>query len=99
MDLRGIRGSLEAKAGSGEITADGSPTGAWMVRTGSGDVRLRIPSDAAFDVDAQSSSGSVTIDHPVTVQGAISKKHIQGKVKGGGVPIEAETGSGSIEIR
>lgn len=99
MDLSGVRGSLEAKAGSGEISADGTPTGAWMLRTGSGDVRLRIPSDLAFDVDAQSSSGSVTIDHPVTVQGSISKKHIQGKVRGGGVPVEVETGSGSIAIR
>ena len=29
MDLRGVHGSLEAKAGSGTIEAEGSPTGAW----------------------------------------------------------------------
>jgi hypothetical protein len=34
----------------------------------------------------------------VTVQGEIGKKEVKGKVRGGGVPVEVETGSGSIEI-
>src|SRR5437870_3324517 len=99
MDLRGVRGSLDAKAGSGTIRAAGSPTGAWSVHTGSGTVQLRFPSDAAFDLEAHTSSGSISVDHPVTVQGSMGRKDVRGKVRGGGVPVEVATGSGNIEIQ
>jgi hypothetical protein len=99
MDLRGLRGSLEAKAGSGTIRAEGNPTGAWSVHTGSGTVQLRFPSDAAFDLEAHTSSGSISVDHPLTVQGSIGHKDIRGKVGGGGVPVDVGTGSGNIEIQ
>jgi Putative adhesin len=99
MELRGVKGSLEAKAGSGTIRAEGDPTGAWTVRTGSGGVQLHFPSDAKFDLDAHTSSGSVTVDHPVTVQGSLGRKEVRGKVRGGGVPVEVATGSGNIEIQ
>jgi hypothetical protein len=99
MELRGVRGSLDAKAGSGTIEAEGSPTGAWNVHTGSGTVQLRIPSDASFDLAAHTSSGSISVDQPHSVQGSIGRKEIRGKVGGGGVPVEVETGSGDIQIQ
>ena len=98
LDLRGVRGSLDAKAGSGDIRAEGSPSGAWTVHTGSGGVELKFPSDASFDLDAHTSSGSISLNHPVTVQGTVGRKEVHGKVRGGGVPVEVETGSGSIQI-
>ncbi len=99
IELHGIKGSLDAKTGSGTIRAEGDPTGAWTVHTGSGGVQLRFPPDAAFDLDAHTSSGSVTVDHPITVQGSLGRKQVRGKVRGGGVPVEVETGSGNIEIQ
>jgi DUF4097 and DUF4098 domain-containing protein YvlB len=99
LELRGLHGSLNAKAGSGDIRAEGTPSGSWIVHTGSGGVDLKLPSDAAFDLNAHTSSGSISLNHPVTVQGSVSKKDVQGKVRGGGVPVEVETGSGSIQIQ
>jgi hypothetical protein len=99
MELHGVHGSLEAKAGSGTIEADGSPTGAWSVHTGSGEVQLKLPSDAAFDLDAHTSSGSILVDNPHTVQGSVGRKEVRGRVGGGGVPVEVETGSGDIQIQ
>ncbi len=99
MDLRGVRGSLDAKAGSGTIEAEGSPTGAWNVHTGSGTVQLKIPSDAAFDLAAHTRSGSISVEQPHAVQGSIGRKEIRGRVGGGGVPVEVETGSGDIQIQ
>jgi DUF4097 and DUF4098 domain-containing protein YvlB len=99
MELRGVHGSLEAEAGSGTITAEGNPTGAWNVHTGSGNVHLRLASDAAFDLDAHTSSGSISIDQPVTVQGSMGRKELRGKVRGGGVPVAVQTGSGNIAIQ
>ena len=99
MELRGVHGSLEAKTGSGSIRVDGDPTAAWTVRSGSGAVRMQLPSDAAFDLVARTSSGSVSVNHPLTVQGTIGRKSVQGKVRGGGVPVQVETGSGDIDIQ
>jgi DUF4097 and DUF4098 domain-containing protein YvlB len=98
LELKGIKGSLEAKAGSGSIRAEGEPTGGWSVHTGSGSVKLRFPANAAFDLNAHTSSGSITVNHPLTVQGSIGKKEVRGKVLAGGVPVEIATGSGDVEI-
>jgi len=99
MELRGVHGSLEAEAGSGTITAEGDPTGAWNVHTGSGNVHLRLASEAAFDLDAHTSSGSISVNQPITVQGSMGRRELRGKVHGGGVPVAVETGSGNIEIQ
>jgi hypothetical protein len=98
IELTGVHGSLEASAGSGDITAEGAPAGSWSVRTGSGTVRLKMDSGAAFDLDAHTSSGSISVEQPVTVQGSIGKKDIRGKVNGGGVSVRVETGSGNVDI-
>jgi len=35
-----------------------------------------LPEDAAFELDAESGSGGINIEHPLTVQGKISKRHL-----------------------
>jgi DUF4097 and DUF4098 domain-containing protein YvlB len=98
LELRNVKGSLEAQAGSGDIRVEGEATGGWVVHTGSGSVNLRLPQNASFDLNAHTGSGSIDLSHPVTVQGSISRKEVHGKVGGGGVPVEIQTGSGSIRI-
>jgi DUF4097 and DUF4098 domain-containing protein YvlB len=98
----GINGGFHAEAGSGDIHGKGSPKSMWSVRTGSGNVTLNVPSDSAFDVDISTSSGTVTLGHPVTttVQGRIeeSKKNVIGKVRGGGPVVSVHTGSGDVQV-
>jgi DUF4097 and DUF4098 domain-containing protein YvlB len=98
LELRHVKGSLQAAAGSGDVRVEGEARGEWMVRTGSGSVQLSLPSNAAFDLDAHTGSGSINLSHPVTVQGFIGRREVKGKVGGGGVPVEVQTGSGSIKI-
>jgi DUF4097 and DUF4098 domain-containing protein YvlB len=98
LELHNLHGSLQAQAGSGDIKAEGEATGSWTVHTGSGSVQLRLPQNASFDLNAHTGSGSINLSHPVTVQGSIGRKEVRGKVGGGGVPIEVQTGSGSILI-
>jgi Putative adhesin len=99
IELRGVHGSLDAQTGSGSLLAEGDPTGMWKLRTGSGGVRLRMVSEASFDLDARTSSGSISMNQPITVQGTTGRKEVHGKVNGGGVSVNVETGSGSIEIQ
>jgi len=100
--VKGINGGFHAEAGSGDIHGEGAPKNLWSIRTGSGNVGLRVPQDAAFDVDVSSSSGSVNLGHPVstTIQGRIHESHksVIGKVRGGGPTISVHTGSGDISV-
>ena len=102
ISVKGINGGFHAEAGSGDIHGDGSPKNLWTVRTGSGNVVLRVPQDAAFDVDVSSSSGSVTMGHAVqtTIQGRVqeSRKSVVGKVRGGGPTVSVHTGSGDVTV-
>ena len=85
------------RCGSGDITAEGVQKNEWEVRTGSGNVRLRLPSEAAFNVDLTTSSGTLDVRHPVTttVQGRVHdapQKSISGQVHGGGPLLRVHTG-------
>lgn len=97
-ELLGVIGSVSASSGSGQITIDGRQEGDWMLDTGSGSVRVSLPADAAFDFDATTSSGGIEIDHPLTTQGRLSKKHVVGQVRGGGPRLEIDTRSGGIRV-
>jgi DUF4097 and DUF4098 domain-containing protein YvlB len=98
VELENVKGSLRVSTGSGGITAQGEPAGRWDVETGSGNVHVRLPSQAAFEVHARTSSGSISTDHPVTVQGSYNKHELNGMVRGGGNFLDVRTSSGDIRI-
>ena len=97
--VMGVNGALRARSGSGGITADGNPGGAWEIHTSSGSVSLRIGADAAFDLNAHCGSGSIRVDHPVTMTGTAGKHDLRGTVRGGGPLVDVRTSSGGITIR
>jgi Putative adhesin len=99
IEIAGLNGGLFAETGSGGIHVEGTPSANWRLNTGSGDIRLQLPGGKGFDLDAQTSSGGINVSQPITMQGALSKHHVQGVVQGGGPTIRIETGSGDIEIR
>lgn len=96
--LRGLRGSLIVDTGSGDISVEGEPTGEWRLEAGSGSIALRLPKDAAFDLDAHTSSGSIHTDRPITVQGALKQNTLRGKMGGGGPLLYLRTSSGNIRL-
>jgi DUF4097 and DUF4098 domain-containing protein YvlB len=96
--LKNVKGGLEASTGSGDIDVDGSMQGSWRLSTGSGSVGVKLPGDSRFEVRAHSSSGGVTVNHPVTIQGAVRRNSVEGSVRGGGPLLSITTGSGSIHV-
>ena len=99
VEVMGVDGSLSVSTGSGSIVASGNPGGSWKLRASSGGVTVRLRPDAAFDLYAYSGSRRITINHPLTVMGTVSPHEMQGKVRGGGNPINIRTSSGSITIQ
>jgi hypothetical protein len=101
VSLSGINGPAKVSSASGGIEIEGRPAAPWTLHCSSGSVTLTLPPDAAFDLDARSSSGSISSAYPVTmtVTGTVDKHHIEGKVKGGGPLVKVSTSSGSVRIR
>lgn len=97
--IAGIRGGLRAEASSGSIRVEGELMGDWHLDGNSGRIIVDLPDDAAFELDARTRSGGIDLDHPVTVQGRISKNELRGTVRGGGHLLEIDSGSGSVRIR
>jgi DUF4097 and DUF4098 domain-containing protein YvlB len=98
IEISGAKAALRAHTGSGSISVDGAPGAGWRLETASGSVRLRLPPDAAFDLQARTSSGRISVDHPLTVQGQVGRHHVVGKVRGGGTLVALSTASGNITI-
>jgi Putative adhesin len=100
VDLRGLQGRVRVHAGSGSLTAEGKPTGDWDLHTASGSVTLRLPANAAFNLEASTAAGNISTTHEMTVTGNIGGGHheVHGKVNGGGPVISAHTSSGSIRV-
>jgi DUF4097 and DUF4098 domain-containing protein YvlB len=97
--ISGARGPLRAHTGSGSITLGGRPAQNWDVSAGSGTISLSLAENAAFNLDARTSSGAIQTSIPVTVSGVVSRRELHGTVRGGGASVRATTGSGAIRIR
>lgn len=96
--LYGVAGALRASTGSGDVQVDGQPTTDWKLSTGSGSIQLALGNSAHFNLDADTGSGSIKVDQPITMQGNLNRHHVTGVVNGGGPTIRANTGSGDITI-
>jgi DUF4097 and DUF4098 domain-containing protein YvlB len=96
--LLNIAGELKAHTGSGSIEAQGQQTGDWDLNTCSGGIRVRLPESSKFNLMARTSSGSVSTDFPLTIQGTVNRRELSGSVNGGGPRLDLHTGSGSIHV-
>jgi hypothetical protein len=94
--LENVQGGLKAETGSGSMDVSGQPTSPWKLETGSGDISLKV-GNAHFNLDAETGSGSVKSDSPITTR-LSDKHHVSGTVNGGGPTVKVETGSGDIHI-
>ena len=48
----GLGTALRARTGTGRIRVEGAPGGGWDLSTGSGGIRIDLPDDTAFELDA-----------------------------------------------
>lgn len=97
--LHGLSGALKSSTGSGDINVDGQPSTDWKLSTGSGNIQLAVGNGARFNLDADTGSGTINVQQPISMQGSLNRHHVAGVVNGGGPTIRANTGSGNIQIR
>ena len=92
--INGLRGPLNARTGSGSIEANGSITGPSHLQSGSGAIRARI-GDSRLNVEASTGSGAIRVSGNSP---SGRSHHFSTALNGGGPTLEAQTGSGDIEI-
>lgn len=108
--LKTVSGNIEADAVTGDVDAHSVSGGVALtftkmpgsiaVETVSGDIRLGMPANTGFKLDAHSVSGSVTCDFPITLtnsQGG-GGHNLAGTVGSGKGAVTARTVSGKIGI-
>lgn len=111
MDVRNTSGNInvsDASSGlnlyssSGEITADMTKIAQVTAEVTSGNIRLYVPRDSAFDLIAKVASGNITSDMDIAVSGSLSRSfvgdNVSGKCNGGGVSVNLSAMSGNITI-
>jgi hypothetical protein len=99
IQVNSVGGPIRAQTGSGDVEVAQMQKADVDVRTGSGDVRLTLPADAAFTLSARTGSGSIDTTHPLQSEGKRRRNRLDGTVRGGGNRVDVTTGSGSIVIR
>ena len=103
IEMRGVTGAkiIKGKVLSGSIVYDGDihPNGRYTLHTHSGGIRMIIPSNSGFELEAKTFSGRIQTDFDITVSGKLSKKSISGVVNKGGAYMKLSTFSGSIYLR
>ena len=93
LNLRTGDGNIDAK-----VSASHNPQAGWTLRSGDGNIRLALPDDFAADLNAHSGDGSVKVDFPITTSGSSQESTVRGKINGGGISIELQTGDGDVRV-
>ena len=65
----------------------------------SGDISLFVPSDISADVDIRTSSGRISTDVAITVEGTMGEHELRGTIGGGAIFIKLRATSGDISLR
>jgi DUF4097 and DUF4098 domain-containing protein YvlB len=104
-DLR-VEGTVTAvnlHTRTGNIAAQINPgskmTSSWVVRTGGGNVDLRLPADFSADLDVNAGDGNVRLDFPIAMIGGGRHSSLRVPINGGGQHLELHSDKGDIVVR
>src|SRR5258708_5577262 len=94
---------LSARSGDGSVGVEalhGSKLDSgWSITSGDGSIDVAVPADLPANIEASSGDGHITSDIPITMEGAMSKSRVRGKMNGGGAALTIHTGDGSIHLK
>jgi hypothetical protein len=93
LNLKSGDGRVDARVNSGSKMAED-----WFLRSGDGDVTVRLPGNFAADLNLHTGDGHIQIAFPLTVSGSMRESDIHGKLNGGGLTLSVHTGDGSIHV-
>lgn len=102
VEVEGRFDMVNVRTGDGNIdahvSASQTPQPGWALRTGDGNIRLTLPENFAADINAHTGDGSVKVDFPLNSSGTARESDVRGKINGGGISIELQTGDGDVSV-
>jgi DUF4097 and DUF4098 domain-containing protein YvlB len=95
-----LTGGIAAKSTNGMVKVELAALGAGAVdlRTTNGLLWLTLPVDAKGDLDASVTNGVISVTGLKFEASDQSRRHVSGRINGGGTPITASTTNGAIRI-
>lgn len=97
IEADGISGPIDAETDSGGIRVEQTSAAPIRAKADSGGVTIRLASNSGYDVNVEAESGHISV-RDVTVNGEISKRHIEGKIRGGGPMVNVRVDSGNVSV-
>ena len=97
---RSLKGSVEASTVNGSITAQGAAVGDGVRYSSvNGSITITLPEATGAELDLSTVNGRITTEHPVTLDGTISRRRVKATMGKGGPPIRASTVNGSVTVK
>lgn len=97
-----LSGGIEARSTNGRVTVDVASLsdGRIQLQTTNGGVTLTLPDTAKADLSASCTNGGIDVSGvKVEPSGEQSRRRLEGRINGGGTPIELRTTNGGIRVR
>jgi len=98
IDALEVAGAVEAVVDSGGIRISQTKAAAIKAHSDSGGADITLAGTGGYELQADSGSGGVTAPE-LAINGTVSRKHVAGKLRGGGPLVDVHTDSGRISIR
>jgi hypothetical protein len=99
---RKLTGGLDARSTNGGVSIDMAAVGPDRIslHTTNGGVTLALPDTAKADLSASCTNGGINVSALDKLEvSEKSRRHLEGRLNGGGTPIELETTNGGIRVR
>ncbi len=103
VQLDGVGGRVEVDNQNGSVDVRGLSGGARCspvtIKSSFAPIRVALPENTGYDVNAHTTFGKVSSRLPLTVTGSTSSDSLSGKVGDGKCPLTLDNSNGNIEIR
>lgn len=99
--LENVSGPIVAETTNGSVDcgiAPGAPLSEITLGSVNGSVRLRVPADARFELEARTVNGSVACSLPLAKVASQSRKRLEASIGDSGPRVQLSTTNGSIRI-
>jgi len=99
VDVRDVSGRIEATTSGGAIEASFRDEPSGILQTSGGRIEVTFPATASVDLDAETSGGTVSVEHALVGAGEDDRRRVVGKINGGGALLRLRTSGGNIVVR
>jgi Toastrack DUF4097 len=98
---KGLSGGVDARATNGGVSIELAAVGSDRIalRTTNGGVSLTVPESAKADISASCTNGGISVTGVKLEISEQSRRRLEGKLNGGGTPIELHTTNGGVRLR